>query len=69
MRRPPGFQKALLDAGIARHTPIQVTAEGVIWDGHHFARIAAAAGILVTVKVVNLKLNPTASSILNLPVR
>src|SRR5262249_55432996 len=62
------IQKALIDAGTKRHTPIQVTADGVIWDGHHTVRIAAEVGILVSVKVVNQKANPTAASILHLPV-
>jgi hypothetical protein len=62
------IQKALLDAGSERHTPIQVTVDGVIWDGHHAVRIAAERGIEVTVRVVNQKLNPTAASILDLPV-
>lgn len=62
------MQKALLDAGIARHTPIQVTTDGIIWDGHHALRIAADIGITVTVKVVKLKLIPSAGSILDLPV-
>jgi hypothetical protein len=61
-------QKALIDAGIVRHTPIQVTTDGIIWDGHHALRIAAEVGNTVTVKVVNQKLIPTAASILDLPV-
>jgi hypothetical protein len=61
------MQQALLDAGIDRSTPIEVTPDGVIWDGHHAVRIAAEKGRLVTVKVVNVKLHPTASSIMNLP--
>ncbi len=62
------MQQALLDAGAERSTPIEVTPEGVIWDGHHAIRIAAEKGLLVTVKVVNVKVNPTASSIMDLPV-
>jgi hypothetical protein len=62
-------QKALMDAGSERHTPIQVTAAGVIWDGHHAIRIAAERGIDVTVKVVKQQVNPTAASIMDLPVR
>jgi hypothetical protein len=62
------IQKSLIDAGTKRHTPIQVTVDGVIWDGHHALRIAAELGILVTVKVVIQKATPTAASILQLPV-
>jgi hypothetical protein len=62
------IQKALLDAGIERHTPIRVTVEGVVWDGHHAIRIAAERKFDVTVKVVNLKINPTDTSIMDLPV-
>src|SRR5436853_6696134 len=62
------MQQALLDAGTKRSTPIEVTPDGVIWDGHHAARITAEKGLLVTVKVVNVKLNPIASSIMDLPV-
>ena len=57
-----------MDAGTRRHTVIEVTAEGVIWDGHHAVRIAAESGIAINVKVVNLKVSPTAASILDLPV-
>jgi hypothetical protein len=62
------MQKALIDAGIARHTPLQVNTDGVIWDGHHAVRIAAEIGNTVTVKVVKQKLIPSAASILDLPV-
>jgi hypothetical protein len=63
------MQQALLDVGTQRTTPIQVTPDGVIWDGHHAVRIAAGKGLSITVKVVIVKVNPTASSILSLPVR
>ena len=62
------MQQALLDSGTERHTAIEVTPDGVIWDGHHAVRTAAEQGILVTVKVVNAKANPTAASIMDLPV-
>jgi hypothetical protein len=61
-------QQSLLDAGTERCTPIEVTPDGVIWDGHHAVRIAAEKRMLVTVKVVSVKVNPTASSIRDLPV-
>src|ERR1017187_3564693 len=57
-----------VDAGIERHTPIEVAPDGVIWDGHHAVRVAADKGVTVTVKVVNVRLNPTASSIMDLKV-
>src|SRR5947209_1315943 len=60
------IQKALVDAGTERHTPIQVTEDGVIWDGHHAVRVAAERGAAVTVLVVNERANPTADSILDL---
>jgi len=62
------MQRALSDAGIERNTPIEVTPDGVVWDGHHAVRIAAEKRSLVTVKVVNAKVNPKASSIMVLPV-
>ena len=62
------MQKALQDAGIERGTPIEVTPNGVIWDGHHAVRVAAEKGNLITVKVVAISLNPTAASIMDLPV-
>jgi hypothetical protein len=62
------MQQALLDAGTVRSTPIEVTPDGVIWDGHHAARIAAKSGMRISVKVVNVKAKPTALSIRDLPV-
>ena len=62
------MQQALLDAGTKRSTPIEVTPDGVIWDGHHAVRIAAEHGLPITVKVVNVNVNPRMSSILSLPV-
>ena len=50
-----------------RNTPIEVTLDGVIWDGHH-ARIAAETGMLVKVKVLTVQWNPTASAIVDLQV-
>ena len=62
------MQKAMMDAGIERNTLIEVTPEGVIWDGHHAVRAAAENGRPVTVRIVSVPLNPTASSIMDLPV-
>lgn len=63
------FQRALLRAGTKRWTPIQVTRDGVIWDGHHAARAAAEEGRLVDVLVVDLAVNAVGDLILDLPVR
>ncbi len=63
------FQRALLRAGRTRLTPILVTREGVIVDGHHAVRAAAEEGRLVEVLVSELVVTATASSILSLPVR
>jgi hypothetical protein len=61
-------QQALATAGTERSTPIEVTSDGVIWDGHHAVRIAAEMGKLVMVKVVKVRQNPKASSIMDLVV-
>ena len=45
-------QQQLIQQGITRNTPIEVTPGGVIWDGNHAARAAAQAGVPVTVKVI-----------------
>jgi hypothetical protein len=62
------IQKMLLDTGKDRYTAIQVTVDGVIWDGHRAIRAAAERQCEVTVQVVNQRANPAASSILDLPV-
>jgi hypothetical protein len=62
-------QRALLLAGTPRLTPIQVTPDGVIWDGHHAVRAAAEEGRTVDVRVVPITVPPAAASILQLPVR
>jgi hypothetical protein len=62
------MQQALSDAGVERSTPVEVTPDGVIWDGHHAVRIAAEKALRVTVKVVSVRVKPTASSIMDLPV-
>lgn len=61
-------QQKLLDTGIARATPIEVTPDGVIWDGHHAVRVAAENGKLVGVKVVAVRVNAVAASIMDLKV-
>lgn len=62
------FQRSLRKAGIDRHTPIQVTPAGVIFDGHHAVRAAADDGQTVDVLVVADQVPPSANSILDLPV-
>src|SRR5262245_57747818 len=63
------FQRSLQQRGKKRHTAIQVTRGGVIWDGHHALRAAAVASATVDVVVVDIDAPPTAASILDLPVR
>jgi hypothetical protein len=62
------MQQALVDAGKERSSPIEATPDGVIWDGHHAVRVAAERAMPVTVKVVNVRMVPTAASIMDLPV-
>jgi hypothetical protein len=62
------FQRQLLRGGAPRLTPIQVTTDGVIFDGHHAVRAAAEEGGLVDVKVVAFRVPLAADSILDLPV-
>src|SRR5688500_14847095 len=57
-------QRMLLLAGTPRQTPIQVTPDGVIWDGHHAVRAAAEEGRPVEVLVIRWRVAPVASSIL-----
>jgi hypothetical protein len=63
------FQRGLVRAGRPRLTAIQVTLDGVIWDGHHAVRAAAEEGTLVDVLVVAGTAAPAGPSILQLPVR
>src|SRR5437899_1839012 len=63
------FQWALLRSGRQRFTPIQVTPDGVIRDGHHAVRAAAEEGATVDVLVVNDRVSPSGPDILALPVR
>ena len=62
-------QAALRQSGTPRSTAILVTIEGVIWDGHHAARLAAENGATVDVRVVALLESPSGLTILQLPVR
>ena len=63
------IQAALRQTGTPRSTPILVTIEGVIWDGHHAVRLAAENGETVDVRVVALLASPSGLTILQLPVR
>src|SRR3954452_22438493 len=58
-----GVQAALRRAGTPRSTPILVTTQGVIWDGHHAVRLAAENGETVDVRVVALSESPSGSKI------
>lgn len=63
------FQRNLRQTGVQRSTPIQVTFQGVIWDGHHAIRAAAELGETVDVLIVNVVVAPSGLTILRLPVR
>lgn len=63
------FQRQLLRTGTPRLTPIRVTVDGVIVDGHHAVRAAAEEGRTVDVLVVAQAVPSSAPSILHLPVR
>ena len=62
-------QRRLLLSGTPRFTPVQVTPDGVIFDGHHMVRAAAEIGKLIDVRVVGITQPPTGEMILDLPVR
>lgn len=63
------FQRNLIRTNKTRYTPIQVSQDGVIIDGHHYARAAAEEGQLVEALVSGLFAAPVASSVLELPLR
>lgn len=63
------FQRQLLQWRQKRMTPIKVTREGVIWDGHHAIRAAAELDLSVDVLVVAQTVPPSGLSIVQLPVR
>jgi len=58
----------LIKRGQARFTPIHVSREGVIIDGHHYVR-AAEERRMVEVLVTSLSVAAIADSILDLPLR
>lgn len=61
-------QRQLRQAGSSRSSPIQVTPDGVIWDGHHGVRAAAETGSSVDVLVVDESVPAAGPTILQLPV-
>jgi hypothetical protein len=63
------FQRSLIRGNRQRLTPIQVSEQGVIIDGHHYVRAAAEEGLLIEVIVSTLSALPKADSILDLPLR
>lgn len=63
------FQRRLRQTGLPRSTPIQVTTQGVIWDGHHAVRAAAESGESVDVLVIGSLVPAWGLTILQLPVR
>jgi hypothetical protein len=62
-------QRRLLLAGMRRYSPVPVTPDGVIFDGHHMVRAAAEEGKLIDVRVVGINQPPAGDVILDLPVR
>jgi hypothetical protein len=62
-------QRGLLLAGTPRWSPIRVTLDGMIYDGHHAVRAAAEEGKTVEILVVDQPATVSAPSILHLPVR
>lgn len=62
-------QRALSQGGLQRDTPLKVTVDGVIGDGHHAIRVAAEDGRLVNVLGISLSQAACGRLILDLPVR
>jgi hypothetical protein len=62
-------QRALLLSNHVRATPILVTIDGVIFDGHHAVRAAAEEGRLVDLLVTPMPVVAAAASIMDLSVR
>src|SRR4051794_32188025 len=63
------LQRSLIRGNRQRLTPIQVSEQGVIIDGHHYIRASAEEGRLIDVLVSELPVLPKADSILDLPLR
>jgi hypothetical protein len=68
LRRRVEFQRSLIRSGQPRSTPIQVSPDGIIVDGHPAVRTAAEEGRAVDVQVVDFPPKASAESILGLPV-
>jgi ParB-like chromosome segregation protein Spo0J len=62
-------QLQLMKSGQQRRSPIIVTPEGVIVDGHHAVRAAADLGAKVDVLVQKCSVQAIGSRIQDLPVR
>ena len=62
-------QRHLIRTGTPRFTPVRVTADGVIFDGHHMVRAAAEEGKLIDVRVVGVTQPSIGDLIMDLPVR
>ncbi|MCE9553164.1 MAG: hypothetical protein K8T91_07270 [Planctomycetes bacterium] len=65
------IQESLIAAQISRDTLIQVTKNGIIWDGHHGAAAAARRGLSITVEIVDFigSAPSPKGEILNLPIK
>lgn len=63
------FQRTLVRTRTPRYTPIQVTIDGVIVDGHHAVRAAAEEGLTVDVLISALPVEGQPETILDLPLR
>lgn len=62
-------QRQLLRSGQQRLTPIVVSRDGVIIDGHHAVRAAAEGGLMVDVLVRDFPVTARGDSIPALPLR
>ena len=69
LRKRVEAQRGLLLGAGVRLTPVKVTIEGVIFDGHHMVRAAAEEGKLIEVSIVAIIQPPIGEIILDLPVR
>jgi hypothetical protein len=63
------LQQQLRKSGQNRWTPIIVSQDGIIIDGHHAVRAAAEEGSTIDVLVSSLPVPAQGDSILDLPIR
>lgn len=63
------YQRSLIRSGRRRFTPILVTIDGVIIDGHHAVLAAAEEAVTVDVLVSDLPVKGRQVAILDLPLR